>query len=220
LILKVKIMPSPLAKTIVFPSLRRGRRVSILEAVRRMELSCPRMMMKISPSSERKSPSPRDRIPEANSRSSLNRVDKTTIPFPIINLDIHYLTLVITHPVLYGQLPNSRTMLKTGMSSPIVLATIQHAIYANDLSVRLHASMMRDISLDLKTITIGWMTALTVTGLMTVGAAAPNSLPGYQKFVVITIKDPRVEVQLKVDLAAQRHQEVSVSATRRTESTL
>jgi hypothetical protein len=63
-------------------------------------------------------------------------------------------------------------MLKTGMKSPIVLATTRHAMGANTLSARPHAFMMSDTRQDLETITIGWETTLTVTGRMAVVSAA------------------------------------------------
>lgn len=108
-------------------------------------------------------------------------------------------------------------MLKIGMNSPIVRGTTQHAIFENAPSARPHASMMSDISQGLETITIGWMTALTVTGLMTVVSAAPTSQPRHQKSVAITIRDPHVEVQFKADVVAQEHYEVSANATGRAE---
>jgi hypothetical protein len=219
LILKVKIVPSPLARTSVFHPLRKGRKVSILEVVRKTELSRPTiMMMKIALSSERKSPSPRDRFPEAISTSSMNRdTKKTTIMSPALTMDLHFLTLVLKHLVLCNQPPSRRPMLKTGMNSPIILATTRHAICANALSARPHASMMNDISQGLETITIEWMTALTVIGPITVASAAPTFQPPHQKSVVITIKDPHVEVQLKAGVVAQVHHEVSVNATGRAE---
>ena len=64
------------------------------------------------------------------------------------------------------------------------------------------------------------MTALTVIGPMTVASAAPTFQPPHQKSVVITIKDPHVEVQLKAGVVAQVHHEVSVNATGRAEPML